>query len=161
MKKSNPNPNANRNILRLAYVVAGVFVCMLLYLGYFLQFESGSVINNAYNPRVDLLAERVVRGELLSSDGQVLARTVTAEDGSERREYPFGSLFAHVVGYTGNGKTGIESLTNFYLLTSHVNLVEQVFNARWWCSTTRQTRSWPWSPNQTTTPMPSPKTGRP
>ena len=42
MKKSNPNPNANRNILRLAYVVAGVFVCMLLYLGYFLQFESGS-----------------------------------------------------------------------------------------------------------------------
>ncbi len=128
MKKSNPNPNANRNILRLAYVVAGVFVCMLLYLGYFLQFESGSVINNAYNPRVDLLAERVVRGELLSSDGQVLARTVTAEDGSERREYPFGSLFAHVVGYTGNGKTGIESLTNFYLLTSHVNLVEQVFN---------------------------------
>lgn len=128
MKKRNPNPNANKNILRLAYVVAGVFVCMLLYLGYFLQFESGSVINNAYNPRVDLLAERVVRGEILGSDGQVLARTVTGEDGSERREYPAGSLYAHVVGYTGKGRTGLEALNNFYLLTSHVNLGEQILN---------------------------------
>ena len=128
MKKSNPNPKANKNILRLAYVVAGVFVCMILYLGYFLQFKSDSAINNAYNPRVDLLAERVVRGDIRSADGQVLARTVTAEDGTERREYPFGSLYAHVVGYTGNGRTGIESLTNFYLLTSHVNLVEQILN---------------------------------
>lgn len=128
MKKTNPNPNANRNILRLAYVVSGVFVCMLLYLGYFLQFESGGVINNAYNPRVDLLSERVVRGEIQSSDGQILARTVTSEDGTERREYPFGSLYAHVVGYMGKGRTGLESLNNFYLLTSHVNLAEQVFN---------------------------------
>ena len=128
MKKSNPNPNANKNILRLAYGVAGVFICMLLYLGYFLQFESGTVINNAYNPRVDLLSERVVRGEIRSADGQVLAKTVTAEDGTERREYPFGALYAHVVGYTGKGRTGLESLNNFYLLTSHVNLAEQVLN---------------------------------
>ncbi|HJC48385.1 MAG TPA: penicillin-binding protein 2 [Candidatus Lachnoclostridium pullistercoris] len=128
MKKNVPNPKANKNILRLAYAVAGVFVCMVLYLGYFLQFESDSVINNAYNPRVDLLAERVVRGEIRSADGQVLARTVTDADGTERREYPFGQLYAHAVGYTGNGKTGIESLTNFYLLTSHVNLAEQVIN---------------------------------
>ena len=128
MRRSGPNPKANKNILRLAYAVAGVFACLVLYLGYFLQFESDSVINNAYNPRVDLLAQRVVRGEILSADGQVLARTVTAEDGTERREYPGGSLYAHAVGYTGNGRTGIESLTNFYLLTSHVNLVEQVFN---------------------------------
>ena len=27
-----------------------------------------------------------------------------------------------------NGKTGIESLANFYLLSSHVNLVEKVIN---------------------------------
>ena len=75
MKRSEPNPKANKNILRLAYVVAGIFVCMLLYLGYFIQFESGTAINNTYNPRVNLLAEKVVRGKILSADGQVLART--------------------------------------------------------------------------------------
>lgn len=128
MKRSEPNPKANKNILRLAYVVAGIFVCMLLYLGYFIQFESGTAINNTYNPRVNLLAEKVVRGKILSADGQVLARTVTADDGMETREYPFGNLYAHVVGYTEKGRTGIESMTNFYLLTSHVNLIEQIVN---------------------------------
>ena len=128
MKRSEPNPKANENILRLAYVVAGIFVCMLLYLGYFIQFESGTAINNTYNPRVNLLAEKVVRGKILSADGQVLARTVTADDGTETREYPFGNLYAHVVGYTEKGRTGIESMTNFYLLTSHVNLIEQIVN---------------------------------
>lgn len=128
MKRSEPNPKANKNILRLAYVVAGIFVCMLLYLGYFIQFESGTAINNTYNPRVNLLAEKMVRGKILSADGQVLARTVTADDGTETREYPFGNLYAHVVGYTEKGRTGIESMTNFYLLTSHVNLIEQIVN---------------------------------
>lgn len=128
MKRSEPNPKANKNILRLAYVVAGIFVCMLLYLGYFIQFESGTAINNTYNPRVNLLAEKVVRGKILSADGQVLARTVTADDGMETRECPFGNLYAHVVGYTEKGRTGIESMTNFYLLTSHVNLIEQIVN---------------------------------
>ena len=41
------------------------------------------------------------------------------------REYPYGSLFAHAVGYSTVGKTGIESLANFDLLRSHTNLIEQ------------------------------------
>lgn len=130
MKKANQNPNAktNRNILRLAYVVVGVFVCMIAYMVYFMQAESETVINNPYNARLNLLSDRVVRGSILSSDGQVLARTAIGEDGGEKREYPFGSLFAHVVGYSDNGKTGLESAANFYLLSSHINLAEQIAN---------------------------------
>ncbi len=91
MKKSNPNPKANKNILRLAYVVAGVFVCMILYLGYFLQFKSDSAINNAYNPRVDLLAERVVRGGtpamgLVTGTGCMLSALTGAFLGGQRPE---------------------------------------------------------------------------
>ncbi len=66
--------------------------------------------------------------EILSNDGTVLAKTNVAEDGTEVREYPYGSLFAHVVGYSDQGKTGLESLANFYLLSSHMNLVEQAVN---------------------------------
>ena len=37
--------------------------------------------------------------------------------------------FIHSVGYSGkNGKTGLESLANFYLLSSHVNLIEKTIN---------------------------------
>ena len=128
MKKADPNPKANRNIMKLVYAVVALFLGMMAYMGYFLQAESEDVINNAYNPRLDSFADRVVRGEILASDGTVLAVTQVDSDGNEVRVYPFGSLYDHVVGYSSRGKTGIESLANFYLLSSHVNLAEQIVN---------------------------------
>ncbi|MEG0215147.1 MAG: penicillin-binding transpeptidase domain-containing protein [Hungatella sp.] len=119
---------ANHNILLLTYLVVLAFVGLIVYFSYFLQVKSENVINNTYNARLDSFATRIVRGKILSNDGTVLAETLVGEDGEERRNYPFGSLFAHVVGYSTKGKTGLETLGNFYMLTSHVNLVEQVVN---------------------------------
>lgn len=128
MKKSKPNPKANKSILGLTYVMVGLFACMIGYFGYFLQFKSEDVINNSYNSRLDRFSDRIVRGDILSGDGRVLAHTLVGEDGTEVRNYPYDSLFAHVVGYSDHGKTGLESLANFYLLSSHVNLVERTMN---------------------------------
>ena len=52
------------------------------------------------------MAEKVVRGKIISSDGKVLAQTLT-ENGSEIRDYPYGRMFAHVVGYNDKGKSGL------------------------------------------------------
>ncbi len=128
MKKSKPNPKANKSILCMTYVMVGLFVCMIGYFGYFLQFQSEDVINNSYNARLDRFSDRIRRGEILSGDGRVLAQTLVGEDGTEVRNYPYDALFAHVVGYSDHGKTGLESLANFYLLSSHVNLVERTMN---------------------------------
>lgn len=128
MKKNKPNPKANRSILHITYVMVGLFVCMIGYFGYFLQWKSEDVINNSYNARLDRFADRVVRGEILSSDGRVLAKTSVAEDGTETRVYPYDSLFAHVIGYADRGKTGLEALANFYLLSSNVNPIERTLN---------------------------------
>lgn len=128
MKKSKPNPKANKSILCMTYVMVGLFVCMIGYFGYFLQFKSEDVINNSYNARLDRFSDRIRRGEILSGDGRVLAQTLVGEDGTEVRNYPYDALFAHVVGYSDHGKTGLESLANFYLLSSHVNLVERTMN---------------------------------
>lgn len=128
MKKTKPNPKANKSILYLTYAMVGIFVCMIGYFGYFLQFKSEDIINNSYNARLDRFSDRIVRGEILSGDGRVLAQTLVGEDGTEVRSYPYDSLFAHVVGYSDHGKTGLESLANFYLLSSHVNLVERTMN---------------------------------
>lgn len=128
MKKNKPNPKANKNILFMTYVMVGLFVCMIGYFGYFLQFKSEEIINNSYNARLDRFSDRIVRGTILSGDGRVLAQTLVGEDGKEVRNYPYDELFAHVVGYSDHGKTGLESLANFYLLSSHVNLVERTMN---------------------------------
>lgn len=122
-----PNPKANRSIVWITYVIAGLFLGMMGYFGYFLQVKSETVINNSYNARLDRFSDRILRGEIRSSGGEILARTELSEEG-ERRAYPYGPLFAHVVGYSDHGKTGLESLANFYLLSSHVNLMEQTVN---------------------------------
>ena len=128
MKKGIPNPKANKSILITTYVMVFLFVGMIGYFGCFLQFKSEDTINNAYNARLDRFADRIVRGQIKSCEGRVLAQTKVAEDGTEKRDYPYGALFAHVAGYSDYGKTGIESLANFYLLSSHVNVVEKTMN---------------------------------
>ena len=129
-KKTNPTPNpkANRNILSITYVVVALFLGLAVYMGYFLLMKSEDVINNSYNARLDSFSDRIVRGKILAADGTELAVTQVDDNGNETRSYPFGNVFDHVVGYSVKGKTGIESLANFYLLTSHVNLLEQTAN---------------------------------
>ena len=127
MNRQVPNPKANKNILFITYLVVAAFASMIGYFGYFLQFRGETVINNSYNARLDRFADRIVRGELQSGDGRVLART-EAVGKSEQRSYPYGEVFAHVVGYSDYGKAGLEALANFYLLSSHMNLIERTVN---------------------------------
>src|SRR5699024_7980709 len=121
-------PKSNKIILGITYIGAALFLGLAGYMGYFLQVQSENVINNSYNARLDSFANLVVRGRILAADGTVLAENQVDGEGNEARVYPFGTVFDHVVGYSSNGKTGIESMANFYLLTSHVNLAEQVVN---------------------------------
>lgn len=127
-KKADPNPKANRNIMKLVYLIMAMFLALILYMGYFLFVQRENVINNSYNARLDSFSDRIIRGSILAADGTVLAQIQLGADGTETRVYPYGSLYDHVVGYSSVGKTGIESMANFYLLTSHVNLAEQTIN---------------------------------
>ncbi len=106
----------------------GLFTLMIGYFVYFEAVLSPDVINNPYNARQEAFAERVIRGSILAEDGTVLAETQVAEDGTEMRVYPYGNVFAHVVGYSTRGRTGIENLANFTLLTSDVSTIDQIRN---------------------------------
>ena len=128
-RTENARARSNRHILWLTYGIAALFIAMAVYFGWFIQFKSENVIGSSYNARLDLLSDRVTRGSIMSNDKTVLAQTNVASDGSEKRYYPYDYLFVHSVGYSGkNGKTGLESLANFYLLSSHVNLIEKTIN---------------------------------
>ena len=118
----------NKEFARVTYVFVALFIAMMGYIAYFNVADGKEIIRSPYNKRQDSLADRVVRGQILDRNGNVLAQTVVAEDGTESREYPYGSLFAHVVGYTAQGKTGIESLANFDLLTSNAFFLEKIKN---------------------------------
>lgn len=102
----------------------------MIYIVYFTIARAGSFVNSPYNKRQDLFAETVVRGDIVDRNGNVLAETVMADDGTETRNYPYGSVFAHVIGYSDTelGKTGLESVENFELLTSNAFFVEKIQN---------------------------------
>ena len=70
---------------------------------YFELEKKNSIINSPYNTRQDQFEDRVVRGSILSADGQTLAYTQVNEDETETRIYPFNNLFAHIVGYVSTG----------------------------------------------------------
>ena len=103
-----------------------IFVSLIGYLIYFDAIKSEDFINSPYNTRQDTFSDRVVRGSIQSSDGEILAQTNVYEDGTEERTYPFSNIFAHAVGYDTNGKSGLESEANFQLLTSHSFFLEQI-----------------------------------
>ena len=126
MKGNSNSPGSNGNILILTYLISAVFVLLIGYLVWFIEARSENALNNSYNARLEHLSDKVIRGKILSNDGRVLAQTLTGEDGTETRIYPYGSLFCHAAGWSTRGKTGVEDLANFYLLSSHDNLAEKV-----------------------------------
>ncbi len=111
-------------------VIAGVFVVLFAaisgYLIHFVHYDSSQVINNSYNvKRQDIIAERTIRGDILSADGQVLATTLAD---TEERFYPFGNVFSHAIGYASHGRMGVEQSANMYLVSSNISLDNKLAN---------------------------------
>lgn len=127
-RKKKKKKMMNKELTRVTYIFVTLFLVMIGHLVYFNIFESKDVINSVYNVRQDILADRVVRGKILDRNGNILAQTITADDGTETREYPYGDLFSHVVGYSVKGKSGLESIQNFNLLTSNAFFLEKLTN---------------------------------
>lgn len=96
------------------------------YIVYFNIVKSKEIVNSPYNARQESFADQIIRGKILDKDGNILADTEVDENGSETRVYPYGDMFAHVVGYASNGMAGLESVENFNLLTSNAFFLEKI-----------------------------------
>lgn len=115
------------NFVVVTYVILALVISLCGYFCYFLQFEAESFINSPYNKRYNTLATKVIRGDIVSRDGVVLA-TTKVQGGSENRVYPEGRTFAHSVGFATNGMGGVEKDYNFSLLRSHSFILSRLGN---------------------------------
>lgn len=105
-----------------------LFVGLICYLTDYVTSNQEEFFNNSYNSRQRVLAAENTRGTIYASEGEILARTVSGEDQKEVREYPYKEVFAHVVGYSAKGKTGIEELENFVLINSNIPERDKIDN---------------------------------
>lgn len=128
-----PKPRRKpKNRTTETYIMTCLFSALMLAvmanLVYFVMADSETVINNSYNTRQEILANKNIRGKILSRDGDILAQTGLNEQGVEVRYYPYGEMFCHVVGYSTKGKSGIELSENINLLTSSDPLLVRIRN---------------------------------
>ncbi len=128
-KKHSVRYSANRPEIIVTCCFFGVlFAALIGYLGYFTATSEQEMINNSYNSRQEILLSRNYRGTIYSRDGEVLAETRLDDDQEESRVYPYGKLFAHAVGYATKGRTGVESLANYYLINTNTSLANKAAN---------------------------------
>ncbi len=117
-----------RPYLLVSYLSVALFVGLIVYMLYFQISRRDELLNSPLNKRQDEVEAQVIRGPILAADGTPLAQTWLDDEGEPVREYPYGSLYAHTVGYGIYGGSGLESSHNNDLIHSHQDLVTQVQN---------------------------------
>ena len=120
---------ANRNLIGTAAFFCCLFAGLIIYLCTYVTSNSEALFNNSYNSRQAVLATKNTRGTIYSADGEILAQTIRDESGKEVRNYPYDNMFAHIVGYSDKGKTGLESLANYYLINTSATVAQQAGNS--------------------------------
>jgi len=128
-KKKKKSQKSNKEFVVVTYFFLALFLCLIGYIVSFQVLEAETVINNPYNKRQTIFANSIIRGKILSSDRKALAKSVVNETTQkEKRIYPYANMFAHAIGYSTNGTTGVESIANFNLLRTHSFIGNQLMN---------------------------------
>ena len=107
----------NRGIRRVGIAVTLLLLVLVGQLTYLQIIDASNLDNDPRNLRSTLRDINRARGEIRTSDGEVLARSIPSDDGTDfkyQREYPLGGLTAQIVGYQSFvvGNTGIERTYN-------------------------------------------------
>jgi peptidoglycan glycosyltransferase len=115
-----------RRIRRLGVFMVLCFIGLFLQLNNIQVLKANSLATSPNNPRVIAVELSQPRGDILSSDGVVLAKSVPATSGPYKyqRVYPTNTapLFSQIVGYDTifGTRTGVEAEYNNYL-ASHTS----------------------------------------
>jgi peptidoglycan glycosyltransferase len=95
-------------------VYSVLFAILVANLSYIMIFKASEYQNMPSNNHTIAQQAKIERGTISTEDGVVLAQSVLQSDGTYKREYPAGTLAAHVVGYSSEkyGTSGIEASEN-------------------------------------------------
>jgi penicillin-binding protein A len=116
--------NMNKQIRLVGMAMIGLFVLLFGQLNYLQVFKAHSLNHNALNTRLVLKKFTTKRGDLVTSDGVVLAHSNPTTDGLKwQRTYPQGSLYAGITGYFSftYGEAGAERSFDADLTGSNVS----------------------------------------
>jgi peptidoglycan glycosyltransferase len=105
----------DRQIRRLGLVLMVLFAALFLQLNHLQVIQADKLASDPRNTRNATRDFSRARGQIVSADGAVLARSVDVDGPFERlRQYPEAALFAHITGYFSftYGADGVERTHN-------------------------------------------------
>ncbi len=112
-----------RSVKTVFWIYTLLFFILIINLVKISVFDREKIINNPYNPRISGSSQNIMRGSILDINEVPIAETIKAENADDprgysyKRVYNYPAAFAHITGYTGKGKTGVESEYNYILET--------------------------------------------
>jgi peptidoglycan glycosyltransferase len=115
----------NHAIRRVGIATVVLVLVLVAQLTYLQVFHADSLAGDPRNVRTAIRDFTRPRGEILTADGEVVARSVETDDELKfQREYPFGATFAQIAGYQSfvYGNTGVEKTYNDDLVGRNAEL---------------------------------------
>jgi peptidoglycan glycosyltransferase len=103
----------NAQIIRLFGLVLALYALLLGFTSYWSVFDAKGLEQNPANKRPLLLEQKIKRGDILTVDGELIARSVPRGRGEGQifvRVYPEGGLYGNPIGYSfvERGRVGFE-----------------------------------------------------
>jgi penicillin-binding protein A len=126
----------NKPITRLFGLVVVMFALLIAFTSRWTVFDAKALQDNPLNRRTLLETLHIKRGAIFADNGALLADSIRKPNGTYKREYPDGSLFAPAIGYavTVNGRyAGLESFRNSVLTGTpleHESVIDQLGGAQ-------------------------------
>ena len=86
------------------------FIALISYIAYFQVFEGPEIASDSGNKRLWAKRNEVLRGTIYDRNGNALTNSVRIDEYNQSREYVYGNLFVHALGYIDErfGITGLE-----------------------------------------------------
>ena len=126
----------NAPIVRVFAVLLALFATLVYFTSKWAVFDADSLEANNLNRRPLIAEQQIKRGNITTSDGQLIAQSLPQGGGNKPvyvRRYPQGSLYGNPVGYNfiEAGRTGIERSENDLLVgeeNEFASIIDQLEN---------------------------------
>lgn len=113
------NNKYNKEIKKVMAVFMVLLLLLIVYIAYFAIFETYKISKMSSNTANIARENKVIRGSIYDSNGNILSQTSYKEALTQNINYPYENIFSNVVGYYSPvyGSLGLESYYNKQLTT--------------------------------------------
>lgn len=106
-----------KNIFQVAVAVLSALILLFVYVSYVQVWHGSFLAGHPLNRRGSDAARKFAAGSILDRNGEPLAFSEPDAAGGFRRQYPYGAVLAHIIGYSSPvyGQTGLEASAQRFL----------------------------------------------